>query len=201
LDRALNPDLLRVALGEAGGLPTPEALIELLADAEVRLFQGPRSVDPRLVDTAWYLHSVGSALGSLNLYGPERQRAAFQVAGHIFDLALADPALGLIDRLRFTFAGQVANVRGELNPNAIAAYRWRLGTRQEPASFFSGSVGLEIGAALLAYDTAWLFPSLRRLRDEIRATQQAWGFDLVLSCVDRRNVGEGWPGGPRASAS
>lgn len=149
MDRALNPDRLRVALGGAGGLPTPEALAELLADAEVRLFQGPQPIDPRLVDTAWYLHSVGSALGALDLYGPERQRSAFQVAGHIFDLALADPALEPTDRLRFTFAGQVANVRGELNPNAIAAYRWRLGTRRDGSSFFSPSVALEIGTAFL----------------------------------------------------
>ena len=106
MDRALDRDRMRMALGEAGGLPTPEVLIELLADAEVRLFQGPHSVDPRLVDTAWFLHSVGSALGSVNMYGPERQRAAFQVAGHIFDLALADPILDPIERLRFTFAGQ-----------------------------------------------------------------------------------------------
>jgi len=183
LDRALDRDRMRMALGEAGGLPTPEVLIELLADAEVRLFQGPHSVDPRLVDTAWFLHSVGSALGSVNMYGPERQRAAFQVAGHIFDLALADPILDPIERLRFTFAGQVANVRGELNPNAIAAYRWRLGTRQDLQSFLSPGVGLEIGAALLAYDTAWLFPSLRRFRLQIRGSQEEWGFDIADSAL------------------
>jgi hypothetical protein len=179
LDRALNPNRLRVALGGAEGLPTPEALVELLADAEVRLFQGPHRIDPRLVDTAWYLHSVGSALGSLDLYGPERQRAAFQLAGHIFDLALVDPALEPTDRLRLTFAAQVANIRGELNPNAIAAYRWRLGTRGDDSSFFSPGVALEIGAAVLAYDTAWLFPSLRHFRTEIGGARQAWGFDLA----------------------
>lgn len=177
MDRALSPDRLRTALGEAAGLPTPEALIDLLADAEVRLFQAPQPVDQRLLDTAWYLHSVGSALESLDVYGPERQRAAFQVAGHIFDLALTDPTLGGTDRLRMTFAGQVANIRGELNPNALAAYRWRLGTRQQPVTFFSPGVALEIGAALLAFDTAWLFPSLGGLRDEIRAAQRAWEFD------------------------
>lgn len=178
MDRALNPERLRVALGESRGLPTPQALSDLLADAEVRLFQGPHPIDPRLVDTAWYLHSVGAALESLDLYGPDRQRAAFQVAGHIFDLALADPGVEPIDRLRFTFAGQVANVRGGLNPNAIAAYRWRLGTRPEITSFFSSGVALEIGSALLAYDTAWLFPSLRAMRTEVRDAEQSWGFGL-----------------------
>jgi len=134
VDRALDPDLLRIALGDAVGLPTTEDLMEQLASTEVALFRGEQRVSDELQATAWYLHSVGSALPALDLYGPERQRSAFQVAGHVFDLALNDSRFAEAERLRFTFAAQVANIRGGLNPNALAAYRWRLGSSDLPAA-------------------------------------------------------------------
>jgi hypothetical protein len=125
VDRALNLDHIRLALGETAHLPTARELVDTIAETEVALFRGLEQVDPALVDVAWYLHSVASALPALEMYGLERQRAAFQVAGHIFDLLLADPTLTGLDRLRCVFAAQVAYLRGDLNPNAIAAYRAR----------------------------------------------------------------------------
>ena len=63
MDRSLDPDLLRIALGGAAGLPTAEELmVNKLASTEVELFKGEQSVSDPLLTTAWFLHSVGSAL-------------------------------------------------------------------------------------------------------------------------------------------
>src|SRR5437762_1882519 len=106
-----------MALGGVAGLPNPGELAALLANAEAALFRGAQEIDDEVLATAWYLHSVGSALPALELYGLDRQRAAFQVAGHIFDLALSNQELDEVDRLRVTFAAQVANIRGQLDSN------------------------------------------------------------------------------------
>lgn len=172
MDRALNRELLQTALGDATGLPTPRELAELLARAEVALIRGARDVDPTLIVTGWYLHSVGSALPALQLYGLERQRQAFQVAGHIFDLALDAPDMDTVERLRFTFASQVANLRGSLDPNAIAAYRWRRGD-VPPVEPVSEDLPLQIGTALLAMDSRWLFDRLYGLRNALAVLDQA----------------------------
>jgi hypothetical protein len=172
VDRSLNPDLLRAALGDAAGLPTARELADLLARAEVALIRGARDVNADLIVTGWYLHSVGSALPALQLYGLERQRQAFQVAGHIFDLALDTPDASTTERLRFTFASQVANIRGGLDPNATAAYRWRRGD-VPPVDPVSEDLPLQIGAALLAMDSRWLFDRLYGLRNALAVLDQA----------------------------
>ena len=69
MDRSLDPDLLRIALGGAAGPPTAEELMEQLASTEVELFKGEQSVSDPLLTTAWFLHSVGSALPALDLLG------------------------------------------------------------------------------------------------------------------------------------
>ena len=116
--------------------------------------------------------------GSLIYHGPDRQRTAFQVSAHVFDLALGHHRLlhPQSERLRFTFASQTANIRSGLNPNAIAAYRWR-NARQDPAQLLTSTSALQIGTALLAYDTAWLFSNLRRLRDEVARMRLEWDLE------------------------
>ncbi|MCV0384729.1 MAG: DEAD/DEAH box helicase, partial [Erythrobacter sp.] len=176
MDRALSLDLLNLALGETANLPSPEEFAETMALAEAELFRGNQTVPESTLATAWYLHSVGSALGSLELYGVQRRRAAFQVAGHIFDLALADPVRDELERLRLTFAAQVSNLRGGLNPNALAAYRWRLDDRRMP-DYGTPTTSLEIGTALLANDTNWLFPAFDRLRSVSAQISRDWDVD------------------------
>ncbi len=89
MERALNLERLRAALGEGGMFPSAEELQRRLAAAEIALFIQRGSVDDELLATAWYLHGVGSARVSLGLYPVERQLRANQVAAHIFDLALS----------------------------------------------------------------------------------------------------------------
>jgi hypothetical protein len=188
VDRSLRLDLLELALGETRNLPSAEELAEALALAEAELFREQVGVSDDLLRTGWYLHSVGAALESLQLYGTARQRAAFQVSGHIFDLALADPAHDEIDRLRLTFASQVANLRGGLNPNAIAAYRWRTANGAAPdISFGEPAMSLALGTAILASDTPWLFPTLQRLRNTSAQAREAWEINLAETAFASSN--------------
>ena len=176
MDRSLSPEHLRVALGDERGLPSTEELGDLLGEAEVSLVTGAPTLDPRLIVTGWFLHSVGAALPALELYGLERQRQAFQVAGHIFDLALEEPGSTTVDRLRMTFASQVASIRGGADPNAIAAYRWRRGHGAEGAPD-GEELPLQIGAALLGMDTGWLFTALPRLTAGLATLDTPWSAD------------------------
>ncbi len=80
MERALNLEHLRLALGEGGMFPTPEELQAKLAEAEIALFLGRGSIDDDLLATAWYLHAVGSTLPNLQLYSVDRQLQASQVA-------------------------------------------------------------------------------------------------------------------------
>ena len=65
MERALNLDHLRAALGEPGMFPTAEDLQERLANTEIQLFLGRGTVDDELLATAWYLHAVGSVRPAL----------------------------------------------------------------------------------------------------------------------------------------
>jgi hypothetical protein len=179
VDRALNAEHLETALGGGvRGLPSARELATLLANAEAALFRGAQDVDDDVLATGWYLHSVGSALPALELYGVERQRAAFQVAGHIFDLALSNETVDEVDRLRMTFAAQVANIRGQLDPNALAAYRWRVAAERAVPRFQDSKTPLDVGTAVLGFDTRWQFPALQHLRSDLTSAQESWRIDL-----------------------
>ena len=87
---ALDPALLRGALGDIGNLPKAEELGNA-ADAEVRaaFFVQDQELPPALIETAWVLHQVGTVRPALQIYEPERQVQANSVAAHLFDLALS----------------------------------------------------------------------------------------------------------------
>jgi hypothetical protein len=138
-----------------------------LAEAEIALFTGQRFEPESLELTAWYLHSVASALPALELYGIDRQRQCYQVAAHIFDLLVSLPGGSRQDRLRKIFASQLGYIRGELTPNASAVRR-RDHDRAATLSFRNNLdvIALEVGAACLAMDTRWLYPRLRELREQ-----------------------------------
>lgn len=169
MDRAIDPARLEAALGGQPNLPTASELASALAEAEIALF-ARREFDPGSLEvTAWFLHSIASALPSLELYGIERQRQCYQVAAHIFDLLVSLPGGGRQDRLRRIFASQLGYIRGELNPNASAVRR-RDDGRPESLHYRNnlGVVALEVGTACLAMDSRWLFPRLRELRAQER---------------------------------
>jgi hypothetical protein len=188
VDRALNLDHLRVALGQSRGLPTPAELGSMLADSEAALLRGSQSVDDRVLATGWVLHSVGSSLASREIHGEARQRAALQVAGHIFDLALGNPDVEYLDRLRFTFASQTANLSASLDPNALAAYRWQLHADQLAVRVNDPTTSLRVGTALLAFDLSWLYPNLRGLLAELEIMRTTWDvhpFDDLFGSAAR----------------
>jgi hypothetical protein len=157
VERALNLEELTSALGEHPArvtlLPSGAELQELLADAEVRLFTGRREASDDLLRVGWYLHGVASAAARFELYGRARQRRAFQISAHIFDLALLDESLTLQERLRYAFAAEVGYHRGELQPNAMAIWR-RVEEHVMDGNVLdhSASLGLEAGVTLLGLD-------------------------------------------------
>ena len=88
MERSLDPELLALALGQHEALPSPAILSEMLAKAELGLLQRKPEFDNDLKWSGWYLHAIGSSEYALETYGVDRQRAAFQISGHIFDLFL-----------------------------------------------------------------------------------------------------------------
>src|SRR5688572_4538595 len=122
MERALNPEILALALGEHATLPTPSGLSELITKAELGLLQRKPAFDDDLLRNGWYLHAIGSSKYALKTYGVGRQRAAFQIAAHIFDLYLQSQVLERTERLKYSFASQVAYLRSQLDPNAIAIF-------------------------------------------------------------------------------
>jgi hypothetical protein len=180
VERALNLDHLRLALGEGGLLPSAEELQGRLADAEVELFLRRGAIDDDLLATAWYLHAIGTTRAALGLYAVDRQLRANQVSAHIFDLAISADERGEalssgerseVERREMTFAAQVGYLRGGLDPNSMALYRQR--PRSEPLLRDApGEVSIDVGSALLALDRRRLFPRLDQLRaeaDQLRA--------------------------------
>jgi hypothetical protein len=67
----------------------------------------PPAVADELIQAAWYLHGVASASAALNVYEPARQRHAFQISAHVFDLTLLARPLPRENRLRFSFAAHL----------------------------------------------------------------------------------------------
>lgn len=169
MERSLDPALLSAALGTTSNLPSSSELAAAISEAEIALLLNRGEVPPDLASLGWFLHSVGSALPSLELYGVERQRAAFQVAGHILDLALQGMDESEPGRLSHSFAAQVAYLRCEIDPNALAVYRRELLHRlAEPdRATHPSQTSLSLGCALLAIDSGYLFPSLRRLQSQL----------------------------------
>jgi hypothetical protein len=183
MDRALDPQLLSLALGEHERLPSPEALSDLLAQAELALLLRRPEVTEDLVKIGWYLHAVGSSKYSLRTYGVERQRAAFKVAGHIFDVILHSPGLDRHDRLAYCFAAQVAYLRSELDPNALATYQREFAADLAELGLLSHhrEVALSCGVAFLGLDVGYVYRVTRSLRDEVGSLVARWQVDDIFS--------------------
>jgi len=136
--------------------PSPEELQRRLAEAEIALFIQRGAIGEELLATAWYLHGVGTARASLEIYPVERQLRANQVAAHIFDLALSAGITPDVVQREMTFAAQVSYLRGDLDPNALALYR-RLHRSEPRLRDDPGAVSLDVGSAVLALDRRRLF--------------------------------------------
>ncbi|HML41259.1 MAG TPA: DEAD/DEAH box helicase [Bellilinea sp.] len=185
MERALNLDLLALALGKHEDFPSANDLGRILADAELAiLLHSPESTE-RMEEIGWYLHGIASSKFALKTYGVERQRAAFQVAGHIFDLKLHSPGLAKFDRLKYCFASQIAYVRSILDPNAVAIYRREfpngLGETTLVPDF--QQAGLSCAVAFLGYDIKYVFNTTTKLRQEINTLAQIWNVDNIESTI------------------
>jgi hypothetical protein len=177
VERALNLGLLTAALAGRTGIPTAQELQQLMADVEVQLFLRRAEIPPELLDAAWYLHAVASVDHARQRYTVQRQRQAFLVSAHIFDLALNQDGQSLLDRLSFGFAAAIGYRRGGRDPNATAIMnrlRADIDTRS-PVLDHVGSLALEAGLAFLGFETRTLFGWLgtwqRQLAGLARASQ------------------------------
>ena len=98
MERSLDPALLGAALGATSRLPSPEELAATISEAEISLLLGRGEVVPDLVRLGWFLHSVGSAIPSLELYGWKTARRVSSrgthtrpgIAGHWMNPILSD---------------------------------------------------------------------------------------------------------------
>jgi hypothetical protein len=177
VERALDIELLLAALSGRQGIPTAEELQELMANVEVQLFLRSAQIPQPLLDAAWYLHAVASVNQARQRYTAARQRQAFQVSAHIFDLALNQDGLPRINRLSYGFAAAIGYRRGGLDPNATAVFnRLRADISTGPRLLdHIGTLALEAGLAFLGFETrtlfAWLATWRRQLADLARTSE------------------------------
>jgi len=185
MERALNPELLAIALGEHEGLPSPENLAQILADAELAILLHSPEFSEQMDAVGWYLHAIASSKYALNTYGIERQRAAFQVAGHIFDLKLHTPEISHFEKLKYCFASQIAYARSTLDPNAIAIYKREFSNGLgEPALIPDfQQVALSCAIALLGFDVKYTFQTTSRIRGEITSLVSLWEVDSIENTI------------------
>ena len=179
MERALDLGLLTAALAGRTGLPDAQELQQLMANVEVQLFVRQPEIPQGLLDAAWYLHAVASVNQARQRYTVARQRQAFLVSAHIFDLALNQDGRPLPDRLSFGFAAAIGYRRGGRDPNATAIMnRLRADIKTgSPVLDHIGSLALEAGLAFLGFETRTLFTWLatwrRQLADLARASELA----------------------------
>lgn len=180
MERALNRDLIALALGERDALPSSAEVIDALEEAEVQLFLGNAAITQELIDVAWYLHGVASSPRALEAYSFDRQRRCFQVSAHIFDLRLEQEGFDPLTRLRLAFASQIGYLHSELNPNARAVHR-RVEADTLVESFLVDfpKVALSLGCHLLAFDRASIYGPTKRMMQDVRELERKVEVDAL----------------------
>ncbi len=142
-----------------------------MADVEVQLLLGPAQIDQQLFDAAWYLHGVASVDEARERYTLARQRQAFLVSAHIFDLALNQPGWTNTQRLSYGFAAAIGYRRGGRDPNATAILnRLRVDISIEaPITSHLETLSMQAGVAFLGFETRTLFRWLSTWRRQFAA--------------------------------
>ncbi len=149
-----------------------------MADVEVRLILRQPEMDTQLFDVAWYLHGVASVDEARERYTLARQRQAFQVSAHIFDLALDQDEWTAEQRLSYGFAAAIGYRRGGRDPNATAIMN-RLRSDIDIDSAVTehiSTLSLEVGLAFLGFETKTLFRWLARWRRQLETIGR--GFEV-----------------------
>ncbi len=185
MERSLDLQLLLDALAGRVGIPTAEELQQLLADVEVRIFLREPRVSEELLNAGWYLHAVASVNQARERYTLARQRQAFLVSAHIFDLALLEQERVTADRLSFGFAAAIGYRRGGRDPNATAVMNRLRGSivTQSPVVDHLETLALEAGVAFLGFETRTLYRWLGLWRRQLRALSQLSGVDDLVGTI------------------
>jgi hypothetical protein len=175
VERSLSLQLLLAALDGRTGIPSAADLQRLMADVEVQLFLRRAEVPQELLDAAWYLHAVASVNEARQRYTVARQRQAFLVSAHIFDLALNQDGRSRFDRLSFGFAAAIGYRRGGRDPNATAIMnRLRADIDTEsPLLDHIDTLPIEAGLAFLGFETRTVFNWLGSWRRQLAALARA----------------------------
>jgi len=183
MERALDPELIGIALGSHENLPTPEEVSGLLAEAELALLLHKPEVSEQIEALGWYLHAVASSKYALQMYGVDRQRKAFQVSAHIFDLLLQMPPTDLVDRLNYCFACQIAYLRSELIPNAIAVYQREFAEKLGTLGLLNNhpEVALSCGVGFLGLDVNYVYRITNNLRNQTSRLVNEWDVEDIFS--------------------
>jgi superfamily II DNA/RNA helicase len=185
MERSLNPDLLGLALGEHEALPSPEELSQLLANAELALLLYDQDIPDELMATGWYLHGIASSKYALRTYEITRHRAAFEVAGHIFDLKLQTRGLPSLEKFKYCFAAQVAYARSSLDPNSLALYRREYSGRLNEFSIIPDFqlVSLSCGVSFLGFDVRYVYQLTSNIEKEVDSLVRAWEINDIGSTM------------------
>ncbi len=181
MERYLDLDLLAIALGGTQNLPTSQDFSKLIAETEVNLLVSQAEVSNQVIEVAWYLFTIASIKNALELYGVERQRAAFQVAGHVFDLALLSNKVEGHAKMRLVFASQVAYLKSQHQPNAIAIRKKHMRDQErfslQPENY--KALSLNSGVALLAFDIGYVYDVTAGLEDQAAVFSRSWGVNSL----------------------
>ncbi|WP_281904024.1 DEAD/DEAH box helicase [Nocardia cyriacigeorgica] len=94
----------------------------LIAQIEIAAMMNRFEIDEKILQTAWYLHGICALTEAAELYTPTRQRRAFAVSAHIFDLAVNGRSQSPSTLLSLAFAAQVGYRRAGQEPNATALF-------------------------------------------------------------------------------
>lgn len=183
MERSLDLGLLRDALDGRTNLPSAEELQQLMADVEVQLFLRSTQIAQELLDAAWYLHAVASVHQARQRYNLARQRQAFLVSAHIFDLALNQGGWSRTERLSFGFAAAIGYRRGGRDPNATAIMN-RLRDDIDviaPVIDHVATLSLEAGVAFLGFETRTLFSWFGIWRRQLNAVARDSGVTDLMT--------------------
>ncbi|MBH0115253.1 DEAD/DEAH box helicase [Salinibacterium sp. NG253] len=154
-----------------------------MADAELGLLLHRTELPSDLIQTAWYLHGIASVNGARERYSLARQRQAFLVSAHIFDLALVDTSRTQDERLSFAFAAAIGYRRGGRDPNAaaIAGRMQNAIDSDAPLAERLSTFSMEIGVAFLGLNTRVLFRLLAKWRRSFSSLAKESGLDNLSS--------------------
>ncbi|MGW1247930.1 DEAD/DEAH box helicase [Streptomyces sp. NPDC002535] len=188
MERTLDPAVLASALGDVrpgGVLPSPDELLQAIADLEVAAFRAEQGIRQETLATAWLLHGLAAMEEGTPGYDRVRMRNALAVSAHVLDLALGDSRLSQADRLQIAFAAQAGYRRCEQDPNATAVYRRVAGLVRTEVGIEEhiDTLAVEAGVAFLGLDRPVLTRALRVWRRQFAGLRALMGRESMAGTM------------------